>query len=144
MPSVVRAGSNSPEVLQAAAFAAWKHVAGETLSNQAVARNLEGQTLVVAVTDMIWQKQLESMAAQLLFRLNAALGQTVVTRLQFCIDPSMTTDGVPASRTAEMREVAQDEVSLELWSAANAIRDKRLRKIFLAAAQKNLTRENTK
>ncbi len=141
LPAILRAGGNSSEVLEAAAIAAWKQVAGERLSSQAVATHLEDQTLVIAVSDTIWQKQLESMAAQLLFRLNSTLGQPVVSRLVFCIDPSIPARALPPSREAD-REVTKEEVSLELWSAASAIQDKRLRNIFLAAATKSVRRQN--
>jgi len=142
LPSILRAGGNSREVLEAAAIAAWKHVAGEKLSSQAVATHLDDKTLVIAVSDIIWQKQLESMAAQLLFRLNSTLGQPIVGRLLFCIDPSLPARAFTPSPGAEVREVTKEEVSLELWSAASAIQDKRLRSIFLVAATKSIRRQN--
>src|SRR5688572_21865405 len=70
LPAVLRASGNAPEVAEAAAMAAWKHVAGEGLKDRAVPLNLEDRTLRVAVADMIWQKQLHAMRGQMLFRIN--------------------------------------------------------------------------
>ena len=87
LPGVLRASGNAPEVQEAAAIAAWKHVAGEGLRDRAVALNLEDRTLRVAVADMIWQKQLHSMRGQMLFRMNSLLGQPIVGAIEFVIDP---------------------------------------------------------
>ena len=143
LPAILRAGRYSTEVVEAAAIAAWKNLAGDHLSNQAVARKLNGSVLVIAVADVIWQKQLQSIAAQLLFRLNSTLGQSLVSRLEFCVDSSVagTTNATPI--TKEIDEPSPDQTLLELWSAANAIQDKHLRKIFLRAATRNIqAREN--
>jgi hypothetical protein len=139
LPAILRAGGHSAEVVEAAAIAAWKHAAGEPLGNHAVAIKLEEKTLVIGVSDVLWQKQLESIRGQLLFRLNSILGKKLVSRLEFRID----TASVP--RTATNRrapsEPDENEVSIELWSAANAIKDKQLRKAFLDAATTSLRRK---
>lgn len=140
LPTILRAGGYSTEVVEAAAIAAWKHLAGDNLSNQAVATKLTGKTLVIAIADAIWQKQLQSIAGQLLFRLNSALGQPLISRLEFYIDPEFAARSSQQSVTREVPATAENEVSLELWSAANAIQDKQLRKVFLAAATSNLRR----
>lgn len=138
LPAILRAGGDSDEVIEAAAIAAWKYIAGTQLSQQAVGGRVSGKTLFIAVADAIWKKQLESMAGQLLFRLNSVLGQPVISRLEFWIDPSIeqvaTRDQI---RDSEIENTAND-VSLELWQAANAIHDKQLRQVFLKAAGRNM------
>lgn len=139
LPSIVRASGKSAEVVEASAVAAWKFVAGEALSKHAVATKLNGKTLFVTVSDAIWQRQLESMKRSLVLRLNAILGQPLVKWLEFHIDT--TSAGYPvesASTRSNQIKIDENDVSLELWSAANAIEDKRLRKIFLAAAASRL------
>jgi hypothetical protein len=139
LPTILRAGANSAEVVEAAAISAWKYVAGEPLSKHAVATKLTARTLAVLVSDAIWQKQLESMRRSLVFRLNAVLGQPLVSRLEFRIDAGSVCWAVDnASTRAKPNESSENGVSLELYTAANAIRDKRLRKIFLAAAASRL------
>ena len=137
LPGVLRASRNSPEVAEAAAIAAWKHAAGEGLKDRAVPIKLENRKLVVAVADTIWQKQLRSMRGQLLFRINSILGQPVVGEIEFVIDPKLA---MPAEQPAQENEPLDNEVPLELWSAANAIRDKELRRSFLKAAMHSLKR----
>lgn len=140
LPTILRAAGNSAEVVEAAAIAAWKYVAGESLSKHAVALRLDARTLVVAVSDAIWQKQLELMRRSLVPRLNSILGQRLVSRLEFSID-SKSVGGrtvEDASSTRKQNKLTENEVSFELWSAANAIQDKGLRRVFLAAAASRL------
>src|SRR6185369_8413113 len=61
LPAVLRASGNAEEVAQAAAISAWKHAAGDGLKNHAVPLRLEDRTLIVAVADRIWQRQLHAM-----------------------------------------------------------------------------------
>ncbi|HXS00972.1 MAG TPA: DUF721 domain-containing protein [Pyrinomonadaceae bacterium] len=131
LPGVLRAAGDSTEVAEAAAIAAWKHAAGEGLKDHAVPLKLEDRTLTIAVADAIWQKQLHSMRGQLLFRVNSILGKPLVGALDFVIDTKL------AKRPVEQHvpeEPLDNEVPLELWSAASAIQDKELRKKFLKTA----------
>ena len=132
LPGVLRAAGDSAEVAEAAAIAAWKHAAGEGLKEHAVPLKLEDRTLTIAVADPIWQKQLTAMRGQLLFRVNSILGQPLVGAFDFVIDPKIVKPQVEQSPRFE--EPLDNEVPLELWSAANAIHDKELRKRFLKTA----------
>jgi len=132
LPGVLRAAGDSIEVAEAAAIAAWKHAAGNGLKELAVPLKLEDRTLTIAVADAIWQKQLHSMRGQLLFRVNTILGKPLVGALDFVIDPNVAKPSV--EEPARHEEILDNEVPLELWSAASAIRDKELRKKFLQTA----------
>jgi len=138
LPVILRAAGDSEEVAEAAAIAAWKHAAGEGLKGHAVALKLENRTLTVSVADAIWQKQLNSMRGQLLFRVNTLLGQPIVGAIEFLIDPKLA--AVQAEQEKPEDEQVNNEVPLELWSAANAIHDKELRKSFLKTASLSLKR----
>ena len=132
LPQVLRAAGSSTEVAEAAAIAAWKHAAGDGLKEHAVAVKLENRVLTIAVADPIWRKQLMSMRGQLLFRINTTLGQPLVSALDFVIDPKLAkTNAAPPEQEDELLD---NEVPLELWSAANTIHDKELRKSFLKTA----------
>ena len=137
LPTVLRAASDSAEVAEAAALAAWKHAAGDGLKEHAVPLRLENRTLTVAVADRIWQKQLTSMRGQMLFRVNSILGQPLVSALDFVIDPKLVKPRVESTQ----EEPLDNEVPLELWTAANAIHDKELRKSFLKTALLSLKRK---
>src|SRR5919199_6834758 len=87
LPKLLRAAGETEEVAEAAAMIAWRRVAGPGLRGQAVPFRLYRKTLIVAVRDATWQKQLEAVSGQLLFRINSLLGQAVVTYIEFRVDP---------------------------------------------------------
>ncbi|HEU4835584.1 MAG TPA: DciA family protein [Pyrinomonadaceae bacterium] len=140
LPQVLRAAGGSAEVVEAAAIAAWKHAAGDGLKEHAVALKLENRVLTIAVADPIWQRQLTSMRGQLLFRINSTLGQSLVSALDFIIDPKLAKANVDSAQ--QEAEPLDNEVPLELWSAANTIHDKELRKSFLKTALLALKRKS--
>jgi hypothetical protein len=138
LPKFLRVAGEAEEVLEAAAIIAWRRVAGEGLRGQAVPFRLYRKTLIVAVADTTWQKQLEKVSGQLLFRLNSLLGQAVVTYIEFRIDPA-TVRAERAKLTVEVDTAAQEQRALESASgevsaAADAITDEQLRRRFLLAA----------
>ena len=139
LPQVLRASGNAAEVAEAAAIAAWKHAAGDGLKEHAVALKLENRTLTIAVADPIWQKQLTSMRGQLLFRVNTILGQPLVSAFNFVIDRERARPRV--EQPDQQDDPLDNEVPLELWSAANTIHDKELRKNFLKTALLSLKRK---
>lgn len=138
LPTVLKAAGDSAEVAEAAAIAAWKHAAGDGLKEHAIALKLENRTLTIAVADPIWQKQLTAMRGQLLYRVNTILGQPLVNAFNFVIDRERVK---PRIEQPEQEEPLDNEVPLELWSAANAIHDKELRKNFLKTALLSLKRK---
>lgn len=141
LPAILRAAGDSEEVAEAAAIAAWKHAAGEGLRDRAVAVKLEDRTLRVSVADAIWQKQLHSMRGQLLFRINTILGQPLVGALEFVIDPNLVTPRAAPEEPHDQQ--LYNGVPLELWSAANAINDRELRRSFLKTAVQALKRRES-
>lgn len=141
LPNIVRAAGDADEVAEAAAIIAWRRVAGDGLRPHAVPFRLYRRTLIVAVADRTWQKHLEPMSGQLLFRLNSMLGQALVTYIEFRIDAetvnkhrAQTQDPNLLDR-AESEERALQCAGDQLSSAATAtIRDESLRNRFLLAA----------
>jgi predicted nucleic acid-binding Zn ribbon protein len=132
LPSILKASGSSPEVLEAACAAAWKHAVGEALNAHAVPTALNGSTLVVAVADNEWKSQLERMRAQFLFRLNSVLGQPVVKSIDLRVD----SNAIAERRNAPTRVTQRPGYSVpaELLSASAAISDPDLRRAFLGAA----------
>ena len=116
-------------------MAAWKHAAGDGLRDHAVPLRLGQKTLIIAVGDTTWQKQLQSLSSQLLFRLNSILGQPLVTFLDFRVDPmALSNARGPQPRTRTGGEIDPSTVPVELITAAAEIKDKDLRRAFLGAA----------
>ena len=139
LPNVLRASGNAPEVAEAAAIAAWKYAAGDGLKDHAVAVRLADRTLTVSVADAIWQRQLHSMRGQLLFRMNSLLGQPLVGAIEFVIDSKLFAS---SEQSEPDEEPLDNEVPIELWSAANAIHDQELRRTFLKTATRSLRRKS--
>ena len=129
LPAIIRSAGAAPEVLESAAIAAWKHAAGESLSGHTVPLRLENGTLFVAVADSVWQKHLNGILGEMLFRVNRILGQQVVNFIELQVDES----AFPKHRGKDSRQSdqADNDIPLELWAAANAITDKHLRQSFL-------------
>jgi hypothetical protein len=138
LPTILRAAGDSEEVAEAAAIAAWKHAAGDGLKGHAVPVKLENRKLTVSVADVIWQKQLHLMRGQLMFRVNTILGQPLVSAIEFVVDQKLVL--AQAEQQKPKEEPLDNQVPLELWSAANAIRDKELRKSFIKTATLSLKR----
>jgi len=132
LPAILSAAGSAAEVTEAACFAAWKHAVGETLSLHAVPLKLEDQTLIVGVADKVWQRQMEQLRPQLLFRLNAVLGHSLVKLIELRIDPN----ALPKTRVAQgpTAKTSSHDAPFELRAAAAEIQDADLRRAFLGAA----------
>ena len=139
LPAIMKAAGDVNEVAEAACFVAWKQVAGEALRGNAVPLRLDDRTLTIAVADAAWQKQMQLLRGQLLFRLNSVLGQPVVTALDFCEDAKVIEQ---ARRELEKVEPVPEPapVPAQLLAAAAAINDDNLRRAFLGAASSCIRR----
>jgi Dna[CI] antecedent, DciA len=136
LPFILRAGTGAPEVTEAACFAGWKYAIGEGLRDHAVALHLRDRTLIVAVRDSVWQKQMQKMIRPLLFRVNAALGQSLINSIELKIAP----DALPKKRAQHQTKRHGETLPEELISAANQIADPELRDLFLGAVESCLLR----
>ncbi len=138
LPQLLRAAGESEEVSEAVAFAAWRRVAGEAMRGNAVPFRLYKKTLVIAVPDATWRKQLEKVSPQLIFRLNSLLGQALVTYVEFRVDAQTVGRERARTRRAQYERLVEEENALrrasELDDAADAIHDDDLRRRFLLAA----------
>jgi hypothetical protein len=134
LPAILKAAGASEEITEAACLGAWKHAVGEGLSAHAVPLQLENQTLVVAVADNLWKKQLQHMRGQLLFRLNSVLGQSLVKSIELRVDPKKLELARDSQMSAGMNQLNEYKIPGELLDAAASIEDVELRRAFLGAA----------
>ncbi|HEX6732838.1 MAG TPA: hypothetical protein VF074_22655, partial [Pyrinomonadaceae bacterium] len=74
---------------------------------------------------------------QLIYRTNSIIGQPLVREVELTVDPQLTK--VPSPPMDDKRPL-DNQVPLELWSAASAISDKELRQKFLRAATSAIQR----
>ena len=147
LPKLLKEFEDTEEVREAVVFAAWRRIAGESLSEHTVPFRLFNKHLIVAVADKMWKRHLESLSGQMIFKLNSVLSQPVVTFIEFRIEAAT----LAAERAKhqkqilsdeELKEIALDQVTPQLRRAADAIADDNLRYQFLLAAGSCLARKN--
>ena len=145
LPGLLDDVEGAEQVHEAIVFAAWRRIAGQGLAEHAVPVRLEKSRLYVAVSNLMWQRQLKDLCGQMVFKLNAALGRPAVSYIELEIDENAVAVKNPnRSRSAneeELRMQAGDEISTDLARAADAIEDDQLRRQFLLAAGNCLVRK---
>ena len=139
LPGVFEAIDASDEVRRAFVFAAWKRVAGAQLTERTAPIDLVNGRLRIAVPDVTWQRNLESLAGQLLFRLNATLGRPLVEYIEFRIDAEAVESAQPEAGTPDT-EPRRGNLPTEIFESAANIKDDQLRKAVLNAAANCLSR----
>jgi predicted nucleic acid-binding Zn ribbon protein len=145
LPKLLNATGANPEMAEIVAKLAWSRAAGDGLRRHAIPFRLFQKTLVVSVADTIWQKQLQSMSAELVSRINRLLGREVVEIIEFRIDPA-TVEQVRANMQPAQspRDEAREPIPDELISAANEIADQDLRERFIRAAENCIARREAR
>lgn len=143
LPKVLAQTGDDPAMREVAAKTAWSRAAGPGLRRHAVPFRLHGKTLVVSVADVIWQKQLHAMSAELIFRINKLLRRALVETIEFRIDPaalSSTKEKVATGHKAKRKR----PLPPSLVSAAAEIVDGELRERFIRAAENCIARRDAR
>lgn len=135
-PKILARAGDNPELNEIAAQIAWRRTAGEGLRDHATPSRLHDKTLTVLVADAVWQKQLQTMSAELIFRVNKLLQQKLVERIEFRIDPRARKPNV-AERDSARRA---DPLPSSITSSAAEIEDQGLRQRFMRAAENCISR----
>lgn len=142
IPGLLDAIDDSEEVRSSFVIAAWKRAAGRQIAERTEAIGLQGRRLVIAVPELAWQRNLESLASQLLFKINDSLGRSMVELIEFRVDPSVITRSGPR-KISEDRIDHFEELPCEIADSAARIRDEKLRTAVLHAAANCLSRKHT-
>jgi len=129
--------------LELAVKVAWAGAAGEGLRRNTHPSSFEGKTLTVSVMDALWQKQLQSMNAELIFRMNNLLGRGMVDEIVFCIAPSDVSQAQSVNRSESSKKPECHPLPTELMFAATSIADEDLRARFLRAANNLIARRDS-
>lgn len=117
LPQMLLKTGSSDEVREQAARAAWVAAAGLQISTVTAALRLESKTLIIAVTNEMWRAQLRNISPQLLFKVNALLGQQCpISRLEFTVNENAVSSVHLNPRTVEF--TAPDEKASFLEDAA--------------------------
>ncbi len=135
LPNLIRLSQNNEEMCQGASFVAWRIVVGEAITRISTPQRLVRKTMVIAVIDEIWRKQLMEISSPILFKLNKLLGTAMVTSLEFFVDPLAVTSAEPPIPTPTPDTFTIDS---QLLDSAAQIKDDKLRTSFLKAASKYL------
>lgn len=144
LPKLLNATGANPEMAEIAAKLAWTRAAGEGLRRHAIPFRLSRQTLVVSVADIIWQRQMRSMSAELVARINRLLGREVVRDIEFRIDPVIVERVRADSQPQSPRENINEPIPDELIAAASEIADEDLRERFIRAAENCIARRESR
>lgn len=139
LPALLKVIDDNEPLREAVIFAAWRRIAGEGLREKAVPFRLYQKHLIIAVESEMWKRHLESLSGQMIFKINSALGQALVTFIEFRVDEKTIQQERGKHRKnmideEKMHEIALEKVTPKLRIAADAIKDDNLRYQFLLAA----------
>src|SRR6185295_13952933 len=98
LPRLLRANGANAEL---AVKLAWSKAAGTGLRRHTIPVRLVSKTLIVAVADPIWQKQLQHMSAELIFRINNLLQGNLIDTIEFRVDAGALKLNHPPNRASE-------------------------------------------
>ncbi len=146
LPKLIDDFKEKPGFLESVVFAAWRKIAGESLSEHTVPFRLFGKHLIIAVADKMWKRHLETLSGDMIFRINSLLKQEVVKFIEFRIDEELVKSERSKEKNQlmsdeELREIALDKITPKLRHSADAIKDDNLRYQFLLAAGSCLARK---
>lgn len=80
--SIAKSRGWSGKVAEGMVFGRWTSVVGEDIASHATPVTLEGGVLKIAAESTAWATQLRMLQSQILAKINAAVGQGVVTSLR--------------------------------------------------------------
>jgi len=140
LPKLLEAAGDNHEFTESLARVTSTRAVGDGLRAHTIPIRLSGNTLVVAVADAPWQKQLRAMSAELLVRVNRVLGRNLIHFLEFRVCPDQLPTRNIDAKEGEQIEPAWARVPVEIVSAAEDISDESLREHFLLAAAAAMNR----
>lgn len=139
LPELLNQFDGDERLWEAIVFATWRRTVGKSLCEHTSPLQLIEKKLVVAVSDKMWKRHLESLAGQMVFKLNSNLRQAAVTFIEFRIDETAAVKDRKSKcasilSDSELEEIALEEITADLRRSADSIEDDELRYQFLLAA----------
>lgn len=146
-PAIIKEIGDDPQLVEPIVFALWPRIAGESVSEKTVPIKLTGKNLSVAVESELWKCNLQALNAEILYKLNTALGQATVSFIEFFVDEKAVRKGRRKenrkSKDSDDDRKLLDFVTPQMRNAADAIADDDLRIKFLLAAGSSLAHKET-
>lgn len=145
LPALLTQLDDDDSVREAVVFAAWRRAAGELLLEHTSQVNVIDKRLVIAVSSKAWQRNLEDLSGQMIFKINSLLGSAIVTYIEFRVDETLVRKAArcygTSDETDKFESMAMAEITPNLIASAAAIGDDEMRKHFLLAAGTCLNRK---
>ena len=146
LPALLKQFDDNVELRESVVFAAWRKIAGDGLRGHAVPFRLDQKRLIVAVENERWCKYLKDLSGQMIFKINSALGQAMVTYIDFqvneaAVEREREKSGKNKIDYEKEREIALEQITPKMRRAADAIKDDDLRYQFLLTAGSLLARK---
>src|SRR4029078_1075048 len=141
LPTLLNQHSDNEDVRRSVVFAVWRRIAGVSLVSHAIPIGLNETTLTVAGAERMWQRNLQQLAKEMIFKMNFVFGTPQVKFIEFVIDKgSLMGTSADLPDRARLEAEALDQITEPLRKAADAIADDDLRRKFLLAAGSCLAR----
>lgn len=142
LPALLREHGDNDLVRRSVAFAAWRHVAGDSLCEHTAPIAFEDGRLAIAVADRSWQRNLKELSGEMIHRINSTLRYSLVKFIEFRIDKAVVHETAKRDTArSQFESEALDQITAPLRKAADIIRDDETRRKFLLAAASCLTRQ---
>ncbi len=139
LPVLLKELDGNEYIREAIVLAAWRKIAGEPLRDRTIATELDQKRLIVVVENDTWKKHLEALSGQMIFKINSALGQSLVTYIEFRVNELAVRNerrrlGRGWIGPEEMEDLARNQITSKLERESESIADEKLRNLFLRAA----------
>ena len=126
-------------IQEQAIFVAWRASMGDNINRVTVPIGLLNRTLVVAVTDSTWEKQLKTLSSQAITKINSIFGEPLLKSIRYVIDQKAVVR-TSNSNTNEIIFKRTGDFDESLEKDASVIQDLELRRLFIRTASKCLER----
>ena len=136
LPALAVRFRQNKEAARAFVFAAFRRAVGRQTLTNAIPVELKESVLIVAVSDNVWKRNLESLAPAILAKVSALVGFPLIRRIEFRVIserfPHSRSLGLAKSNKNRERKPAMCPAAIE--QKALKISDHGLRRTFTAAA----------
>ena len=82
VPSFVRSLPDDPAIVETVIISLWRPAVGEAIAEASRAQSFTGGRLTVGVKDKNWKAQLDSIAPELVAKMNRFLGKNIVRYIE--------------------------------------------------------------
>ena len=124
--------------------AIWPNVIGEHLREQSAVTGFSSGFVHIAVSSMEWKREFEAHASEIVYKLNRALGSSMVQRFELKVDRKLVENARLKSVQHLRSKTTTTLPPLALRKSAAKITDPELRENFLKAATACIERRNAK